>query len=227
MAKQPFLPTHRGKDTAVGLGVLENNPTLAALVGRCAFAWTWVDLHLALAMGSLLGVDNKASVAVFASLRNSRAQRDALKAAANTVLKGEMSEVFAAILNIHSTLDKARNDIVHGVWGASTKLQYAAIWTSLQDMATQTIESYHQENLPRDPEEVVIRMVRDYFVYPLADIEKTVSEIQALAGLIANFHVQHRYHGRPAAEEALRQLCSESLLQKEMERMRSSEKHTP
>ncbi len=228
MARQPFLPTHRGKSTSVGRGVIE--PRLAAVIAKCNDNWTHVDLQLALTMGSLLGIENPASVAVFTALRNNRAQREAIQAAANATLPdGSLKDIFGAIMNVHRNLDSLRNDIVHGIWGKSAALPDAAIWSSLQDHAVMLIEDYH--NLRPDHStpgyDRSERMTRDYFVWKYEELESIADEIGALADAIGNFHSHLRYRGIPAGESALNQLCASPLIQKELARMTSSGKKTP
>src|SRR4051794_37959782 len=80
MARQPFLPTYKNAAMQIGSTLNEELPKLAELIGRIAINWSGVDIQLSVTLGSLLGVENAAAVAVFASLRNHRAQRDAIRA---------------------------------------------------------------------------------------------------------------------------------------------------
>ena len=92
MARQPFNPTYSGTPIAMAPSMIDEMPRLAQLVGRIAVNWTGVDLQMALLLGSLIGVENEAAVAVFASLRNHRAQRDALSARGRQVSHGRSVE---------------------------------------------------------------------------------------------------------------------------------------
>lgn len=105
MARQPFLPTYKDTPTAMGADMIERLPRVAELVGRIAINWSGVDLQLALMLGSLLGVESAAAVAVFLALRQHRTQRDVLRAAAEKTIGGELKDIFEAILSIHSRLD--------------------------------------------------------------------------------------------------------------------------
>jgi hypothetical protein len=70
MARQPFLPTYAGTPTCIGSSMIEQMPRLAQIVGRIAVNWSGVDLQMSLILGSLVGVENEAAVAVFLSLKN-------------------------------------------------------------------------------------------------------------------------------------------------------------
>jgi hypothetical protein len=94
----------------------------------------------------MLGVGSEAAVAMFLSLGNHRAQRDSLKAAGRTTLNDDDLGLFEAILDVHSELDKQRNEVVHGVWGRSDKTPDGIVWSSLQDHANMIITAYHRES---------------------------------------------------------------------------------
>src|SRR5215210_5903646 len=101
MGRQPFLPTYKDAPTVMGPDLIEKLPKVAEWVGRIAINWSGVDLHLSLALGSLLGVESAAAVAVFNSLNNQAAQRRALREAAEQTLTDELKDLFAAILKAH------------------------------------------------------------------------------------------------------------------------------
>jgi len=219
MARQPFLPQHAGKPTVVGESLVASMPRLAQLIGCITANWTGVDLHLALTLGSLVGVENPAAVAVFTALRNSRAQRDAVEAAAEVALREDprLPEVFSAIMALHRRLDSMRNAIVQGIWGQSPKIPDAVIWTSLQDHAKMLITDYHKsETKQLRAETRAADMTQDYFVYSYADIEALNADIGSLVRIIRNFHAHLRYRDKPAGQNALKHLLADPLLDQEL-----------
>lgn len=143
MPRQPFNPTYSGTPTAMSAWMIDEMPRLAQIVGQITVNWSGVDLQMALILGSLLGIENEAAVAVSVSLRNHRAQRDALSAAAEKCLAEELHTGFTELLAAHSRLDKQRNDVVHGMWGRADKTPDDLIWCSLQDHANMLIRDYH------------------------------------------------------------------------------------
>jgi hypothetical protein len=216
LARQPYLPQYKGKSSAMGADIIERMPGVAELVGRITINWTQVDLQLSLTMGSLLGVENKASVAVFLSLRNNRAKRDALEAASNVSLDKSLQDIFKKILKVHSLFDRQRNDMVHGVWGISEATPDGIIWSSLQDHANMLITDYHMEKTgtltatSRND-----NMLKDYYVIRLKDMAKLNSNIILLARLIGSFHSHLRYKGEIAGDNALKSVLSNPLLNAE------------
>lgn len=213
MARQPFLPQYKDKPTSMGADIIERMPKVAELVGRITINWSQVDLQLSLTMGSLLGVENKASVAVFLSLRNNRAKRDSLEAAAEMALSEELQKIFKAILKVHSLFDKQRNDIVHGVWGISEATPDGVIWSSLQDHANMLITDYHMEQTGTlTSSSRTENMLKDYYVARYKDMENLNSNIIALARLIGNFHAHLRYKDHVAGENALKSIIGNHLI---------------
>lgn len=225
MARQPFLPKYKNASSKMGADLIETLPKVAELVGRIAINWSGVDLNLSLTLGSLLGVESAASVAVFLSLKNHRAQRDALRAASEKTLTGNLKELFDAILKIHEELDKQRNDVVHCVWGHSDATPDGIIWSSLQNHANMLINDYHLEkNGKLEAENRATQITKDYFVVRYADLEKLNSEIISLCRAIANFHVHHRYQSKPAGINAYNELINDSKIQEVLGRTTTTKK---
>lgn len=215
MARQPFLPKYKNKPTSMGADSIERLPKVAELVGRITINWSWVDLQLSLALGSLLGIENAASVAVFLSLRNNRAKRDALQAAAEKTLIAELKEIFNAILNIHDELDKQRNAYVHCVWGRSDATCDGIIWSSLQDHANLLINDYHLEKIGKlVSKDRSTQITKDYFTVKYKDLEKLNNDIIKLARIIGNFHAHLRYKDKTAGKNAYKNLLNEPMIQK-------------
>jgi hypothetical protein len=218
MSRQPFLPTYKDSPVMYGVEMVERLPQLASLVGRCAANWTMVESQMALTMGSLLGVENAASVAVFTSLRNSRAQREAIEAAAKVSLTVDLQDIFSALLNVHKSLDSQRNDVIHGVWGNSEAIPDAAIWISLQNYAVSHIAIYHREGKIQGDEHSYL-MTKDLFVWPYQDIESLIRDIISIGRAIGNFHAHLRYRDNSAGAYALQALCAEPLIKLEIDRL--------
>lgn len=223
MARQPFLPNYKDAPSLMGADLIETLPKVAELVGRIAINWSGVDLQLSLALGSLLGVESAASVAVFLSLKNHRAQRDALRAASEKTLSGKLKELFDAVLKVHEELDKQRNDVIHCVWGRSEATPDGIIWSSLQNHANMLINDYHLEKIGKlVAEDRATQMTKDYFVVRYTDLEKLNGEIVALCRAIANFHVHLRYQNESAGTHAYNELVNEPMIQKVLARTSAS-----
>lgn len=217
MARQPFHPTYAGTPTSMASSMIEQMPQLAQIIGRITVNWSGVDLQMSLLLGSLLGVENEAAVAVFVSLRNHRVQRDALSAAAETCLSADLKRGFDALMAIHSRLDKQRNEVVHGVWGKAEKTPDNLIWCSLQDHANMLIRDYHHfrpgmtSALDRAYE-----ITKDCSVVRYRDLEDLNASILLLAEATGNLHAHMRYRSEPAGQNALKSFMSNALVAAEL-----------
>jgi hypothetical protein len=98
----------------IGHDCLMQRPTLAAIVAGCNDLWSNIELQLSLTLGAILDSTSPAAVGVYLSLRNSRAQRDALTAAAQVALRNDDLVVFNCVLRLHERFGAQRNDLVHG-----------------------------------------------------------------------------------------------------------------
>lgn len=224
MARQPFLPTYKDTPTAMGADMIERLPRVAELVGRIAINWSGVDLQLALMLGSLLGVESAAAVAVFLALRQHRTQRDVLRAAAEKTIGGELKDIFEAILSIHSRLDKQRNDVIHCVWGRADATPDGIIWSSLQDHAKMLLNDYHLERTGKlSAENRPTQITKDYFVVRYEDLEELNRSILKLEGLIGNFHAHLRYQGEPAGDNAYEDLINDPIMKEALSGLKRSE----
>ena len=199
--------------------MIDDMPRLAQIVGQITINWSGVDLQMALLLGSLLGVENEAAVAIFVSLRNHRAQRSALSAAAEMCLGAELHSGFKALLAAHSRLDKQRNDVVHGIWGRAEKTPDDLIWCSLQDHANMLIRDYHAIRPGQPPKAGYDRsssITKDCYVIGYKDLEQLNREIRLLAEAAANFHVHLRYKNDPAGTNALQQFSTNLVITAEV-----------
>lgn len=213
MKRQPFLPVYKGSPLQIGASLIEQSPKLAELVGRITINWSGVEVQLALTLGSMLGVDNAAAVAVFLSLRNHRAQRDALRAAADKSLVGDDLEIYDAILARHDELDGQRNSVVHGIWGISEATPDGIIWSSQQRHANMLITDYHMGSTGQLTHEFrLTNMTKDLFVVRLRDLEDLNRDIMALDQSIGNFHGYIRYKTKPAGKHAYAQLVNDPVI---------------
>src|SRR4051794_13329245 len=172
MPRQPFLPTFSYvKHYAVGPTCLEQRPALAAIIGQCMGMWANAELHVALSLGALLGVESDAAVAVFLSLRNARAQREAISAAAAIILSADEFDVFDATMAVYSAVGRHRHDLAHGIYGIADELPDAVLWTETSKHAHFCIEVYNKETKPGglgpDPH---ARMKDDLYVYREKDL---------------------------------------------------------
>jgi len=81
MPRQPYPRSYL--KPIYGLAHPEYMTKMAEGVGRCIMLFSYVDWQMALVLAAIMKADSEASVAIFLSLRNTRAQRDVLIAASD------------------------------------------------------------------------------------------------------------------------------------------------
>lgn len=176
--RKPLLPQFQGVEPIMGVGLIEDRPKAAAIVGRIVTAWSDIEVQCARLLAQIMGTNVAAAAAVFSSLRSSRAQADALEAAARAVLSAPDRRLFSAHMARKAALEKERNDLAHGCFGVSVSLPDDIIWVSQADYITFTTAHRHGT----DPESLKAYRKR-MFVYELGTLERIAQEIAA-------FHAQ-------------------------------------
>lgn len=225
MKRQPFLPKYSSTPMSMATWLIDEMPNLAQLVGRITVNWSGVDLQMALLLGSLLGVENEASVELFLWPRNNRAKRDAIDAVAKKTLPETLKRGFDAVISIHKRLDKQRNDVVHGIWGKAECTPDGIVWCSLQDHANMLIRDYYalRPDCVSRPYDRGYETMKDCFVVEYSDLEHLNSEIRLLADALGHFHAHLRYKTSVPGENALKSFQANVLVQQELERSATSQ----
>ncbi|TYL71384.1 hypothetical protein [Bradyrhizobium cytisi] len=226
MPRQPFLPSHSKADLIYGIGHISKKPKIAEATGRCIMAWSYVDWQMAVLLAALIKANSEASVAIFLTLRNARAQRDVLVAAAEMTLAESDREIFDAIMLIYASLQTQRADIAHGIFGSIPDGKEDEIpWIETKNLSKDWIERFHKpkkEDSPKQQDEKLAQKCCTY-IYKLADLERLEAEIVQLWGVAFTFTSYLNHPGLPVAVEALKKQCADSpLMTQALERMRKS-----
>jgi hypothetical protein len=90
MSRQPLNYVRRKAKFRVPANALSERLELAALIGECIAVWSRVEAQLAILLSSIMKTETGIAAAVFLSIRNSRAQREALDAAAQVARRPAM-----------------------------------------------------------------------------------------------------------------------------------------
>lgn len=217
MARQPTPKKYHGASRSI-YNVVPIDRPLAALIGSCVSASSNLEVQLSLCLGSILGVDNSASVAVFVSLKNASSRREAIRAAAEYGLGDDDRLILEVLMKTYERLDGIRNDIVHGIWGEIEGISDIVLWCSTKYYANFLIKDY-QMNYSEDLGDFRREKWNNMFVWKLEDIASTVAEIESLAHCVGRFHGYLRYREHPAGKSSLDDLFNNQLFQKEREKI--------
>ena len=148
MSRQPLNYVRRKAKFRVPANALGERPELAALIGECIAVWSQVEAQLAIMLSAIMKAETGITAAVFLSIRNSRAQREALTAAAQVELKDRELEMFSAIAILYQSLDSQRTDLAHGIFAVSEDLPDALLWLDSKHYTQHHVESW--SDIPSD-----------------------------------------------------------------------------
>lgn len=212
---KPLWKAYPKAKVTFGVGFIEDRPVAAAIVGRIITSWADIEIQCARLLAEMLGTDIPAAAAVFSSLRSSRAQYDALAAAAGAVLNERDLELFEAHMARRASLEKVRNDLAHGCFGVSVAIPDHIVWVAQADY----IEFFTNN---RDSESFRKRL----FVYELGTIERIAQEIteyHTQLGFFIGYLYARRDGSRGSSFRDLRypQLCIQPHIRQALERARA------
>jgi hypothetical protein len=171
-SRKPLLIDYPDAKTNIGVGYIEDRPRAAALVGRIVTSWADTEVQCARLLAELMGTNIPAAAAVFGSLRSSRAQSDALTAAAEAVLNENDLLLFEAHIKRRAALEKERNDLAHGCFGVSPAIPDHVVWIAQTDFLVHTAAQQGGGNHDFDLRE-------RQFVYEVGTLERIAQEMAA------------------------------------------------
>lgn len=217
-SRKPLWKSYPKAKVTFGVGYIEDRPAASAIVGRIITAWADLEIQCSRLLAELMGTNVPAAAAVFGSLRSSRAQHDALSAAAEAVLGKEDFTLFAAHMARRASLEKERNDLAHGCYGVSVAIPEHIVWVAQGDYLAFSAGG-------GDPEE----FRRKQFVCELGVLERIAQEIEEFYNQLGFFtgYLWARQDGlRGAAFRAQRypQLCSQPHIREALARARAQKR---
>ena len=229
MPRQPLpIKLHEGP-WSIGPQHVEARPEHVAIIGRCMTFWPDVLHTMGLLLGILLGARSEGAVAMFSTFRNARQRREALIAAAETVLDDQALEVCNAVLTIVGSAEKERDHLAHGCYGASTAIEDGILW-----IESKHVGPWNVAMLLKDPDRTGTEhaeLAQRIFVYRKADLEEVYREIQdaweATFKLLSFVGSKISNAPNETRDELYRQLCILPRVATVLSRIRAGTKNTP
>lgn len=206
MARQPYLPHFSHLDFAVGAGVLDNRPELAARLGRCIAVWSYADNEMGHLLGILLETNAPVAQEVFGQLRRSAKQIEVLEIAARHKLFERELELFNSIVGAYKYLEKERNCLAHGCFGVASNDETVLLWLPVKDhlefqtgVLSKLANGVNVEDLH---EHLRTRM----YVYRESDLSGIEDDMKSFRKLAGQFNVYLRFHMAPNRAEKLAEM---------------------
>jgi hypothetical protein len=227
MPRQPYPLSY--PPPIYGIAHPERMTKMAEAVGHCIMMFSYVDWQMALVLAAIMKADSEASIAIFLSLRNARAQRDVLIAASEMALFDKDKEAFEAILTVYGSLQAQRADIAHGIFGLAPKTKDEAAWIQTKDLSKHWIDKFHRPGTPlsdlglKDDEKEQReqkKLIERSSIYKVTDLEQLARDIKGLWEATFHFYIHLRYGPGPAGTEPFQRLCNVPQIAQELARMR-------
>lgn len=217
-SRKPLLKSYPNAKVTIGIGLIEDRPKAAALIGRIITAWADIEVQAARLLAELMEAHIPQTAAVFGSLRSSRAQSDALTAVAEVVLDEADLLLFQAHVFRKAALEKERNDLAHGCFGVSVSIPDHIVWVSQSDLL-QFTAAHKVGNKTFD-------LRSKQFVYELGILERIAEEIVELYHQFSSFigYLSARRSGKQGADfRKFRypQLCKQAFIMQTLADIRS------
>jgi hypothetical protein len=104
---------------------VDDDPTMAAAIGRCSNNWTHAETVLAWIFSSLTKTDHTIAVTIFSFFKSTRTQSDVLTKLAkiSTFMTAELRSRLTHLLKTYSRLAEGRNQLLHNPIGRSVENQ--------------------------------------------------------------------------------------------------------
>jgi hypothetical protein len=216
MPRQPFHPVFvsNGGGTIEFGHTVGQRPELEAIIGNSLIAWPTVEAEMALLLGQLLGIVSEATLAVFQTLRRSTAQRAAVWAAAQHNSDEAGRELIAAVLDVHTAIEKERTALAHGHFGYYDKVPDIILWTNTVSYV-QLKAKVFLANVPMTDQHK-LELIKEVYFYRREDLEEIHKSIQYCGRMWVDTIVWLKTFP-PRRDELFRLLCDQPRIQQALE----------
>ena len=194
------------------------------------YDWSYIDWQMAMLLAALMKAKSEASVAIFLTLKNARAQREVLLAAAEMTLTGSDRETFDAIMFLYGSLQSNRADLAHGIFGDIPGASDDVMpWIETKSLSKDWIERFHSPASSDTSRLYDDRLAqkRVSSVYKLSDLERLESDIMELWGIAFAFTSKLNNPDSPLAAETLERQCSVPQMVQALSQIRDRQSKPP
>jgi hypothetical protein len=226
MPRQRLPGQHRDGGWVLGPGAISDQPSLAAIIGRCLGLWTDVELQMAILLSILLKTDTAAAtdaaIAVYLVLRRSTPRYDALKAAGDATLAPKDRELLGAVLRVHQAAEAERNALAHGSYGSHPNMPESILWIDTSDIAHFITSMLRRESKTgtrhtANDEKLLGRKLSHYTA---KDLEAIYAQILQAHQTVFNFSAYLRTSKPEIRDEQYGQLCSSPPIREALRALR-------
>jgi hypothetical protein len=184
MARQPFLPTNKGKGYAIGANQIDALPDFVTAIGRCLTMWPYIEHQMAMILGHLMDARNEATIAVFSAIRTGRTQRDALAVAASVALADnpKVLKLLTAVLSVINSASESRTTIAHGLWGVLAHRKDRILWVESKHYGPWNTLAIVRDDVGHE------QLQKNLYVWSLGDILEIEDQLKECWEIVFDFY---------------------------------------
>jgi len=223
MPPQPLSSVNRNAIVKGGSTIaFQKHPDLAMLVAQAIGAWAELDSTISKILIQMLGAHAEPAARMYAALRSSQAQFDALAAAARCSLQPRDLELFNALMLVVRPARRARHRLAHDIWCYSDDLPDALLLIEANSHFNFFVQRNIWEFQPDSSTD--FERIR-VFVYRERDLREILANFTQTHELLALFAVAAG--GGPGAESNYHELVLEPPIQEALTRLRRQSGSAP
>jgi hypothetical protein len=201
---------------------LKARSELAVKVAQCIGISAEVEIWLGVALANLMQADFKAAIAMYSSVQSRSAQIGMLRAAAETALPQDESDIFEAILSASIIpAIKDRDKLAHWVWGLTDQLPNDLLLIEPQETRDYYIGFMKPAVRTTETRDHIFVVTDNDLQRILARLEKAKENIGRLNGCLWG------QRSTPAREELFQKLSSEPGILQAIDRLQKARKSSP
>jgi len=228
MARQPVSKKHPETGLAVGHGHenLRLRPKAASLIAECIAAWSEVEFHMGRLLATMLHADSEPTIALYFTLANERAKREAMFAIGEFTLSAKDRDLFQLIMKAKESASKHRTALAHGLYCLVADEPDGIGWISTKDRIKHWSEAHNAEKTLGYANH---SSVREFIgVYTLDDLTAILDEIIAVSYVIIHLNLYLSPDtGHYLDEELYLQLSNSPLVTKFQSQIDGNRKNDP
>jgi hypothetical protein len=234
---QPLRIRDETGNILMGHYYLTDRPELAAMVAQAICAWSSVESMIGNILAKMLGAQSRPAVSMFLALNSASAQRDAITAAAKSVLDDTRLELLLAVFMLAKPWAKRRNDFAHGIWGIASGLPDHLLWANPSDQLEANLQQDEWWDKGREwleksqigpppPMPPPMGRLKGIIAYSRKDLLETVEAFNRVYGHMHSVRTMvDKKHG--GYDRILHWLPNEPDVEKALSRLRKRQKIVP